>query len=342
MYLPPLRWISWSTITEMSNMELAEAHSAIHGLYDLGDTSALLQTVHGWIAQEIGARGLTHPHLSDLDDNLGFVDPPYEPVEMRPIPVTIIKSLPDWLRPVADRPEEHGWDDKAKSHAWFDEASEGVVAVSKALAGGGTIFRPLPDNASESQVRAWQLKWAGEADMLLQLSKSYPNSKSIAERIAAFGIRKGVDDIRKLIISGEGFSEERVAKQLAFTVTKFAGDEQIVAGPVLIPGIVDGQGDRIDADAIASIEKKFRAKHAGGDARLGIQHSTFPNGLELRKSWILDKDETHNGRTFPAGTWFVEWKVHDIEIWKSIRAGKLTGFSISGPGSGYYLDRRAA
>ena len=54
----------------------------------------------------------------------------------------------------------------------------------------------------------------------------------------------------------------------------------------------------------------------------------------ITESWVSEdpiKDKSANyGFELPSGTWFVEMKVLDDNVWKQIKQKKLNGFSVEG------------
>ena len=54
----------------------------------------------------------------------------------------------------------------------------------------------------------------------------------------------------------------------------------------------------------------------------------------VMESWIKqsenDKSTDFGYKECPVGTWFVTMQINNEEVWQDIKAGKLTGFSVSG------------
>ena len=136
-----------------------------------------------------------------------------------------------------------------------------------------------------------------------------------------------------------GVEEEEITNPMSVQIAKAeeVGDDQIVVGPVLIPDKVDGQGDIIGAPAIQQTAYDFLSQF-NSYTKLGIQHKMFPSSLKLLESWILKEDWTVGGRTFTKGSWFLTTKVLDNNLWKKIKSGLVTGYSIGGLGSGRQLN----
>jgi len=158
--------------------------------------------------------------------------------------------------------------------------------------------------------------------------KAYKGKDVIQQRIAAAAKKTEV-----------GKSDSAPVEKAWVEIAKAeeADDRQIVTGPVLIPNKVDGQGDVMGEEAIEQTAYDFLASYNEG-TRLGVQHQMFPPTLKLLESWVLKADWTIADRTFAQGTWFLTTKVLDKELWKKIRSGEVTGYSIGGLGSGRAIN----
>lgn len=105
------------------------------------------------------------------------------------------------------------------------------------------------------------------------------------------------------------------------------GDERIVFGVVLEPDEVDAQGDTISKEEIEQAAHRFLEDFGN----LGLQHKEIVNGkLKLLESFIAPVDFEVDGSHVKAGTWLMKERVVDDALWKAVKAGKFTGFSIGG------------
>ena len=66
--------------------------------------------------------------------------------------------------------------------------------------------------------------------------------------------------------------------------------------------------------------------------RAGLMHRLMlaKRDVEIAESTIARISTTIKRREFPAGTWFVGMRVYSTRLWKLIKEGTLTGFSIGG------------
>ena len=100
-----------------------------------------------------------------------------------------------------------------------------------------------------------------------------------------------------------------------------------VQGVVLVPEVVDLQGDVISAEEIEKAAHEFmiwsretRLQHVPG----------FVSGLHVVESSLTPMDMTIEKQSLPKGTWIVKMRVDNEELWKMIVSGELTGFSVGG------------
>ena len=108
---------------------------------------------------------------------------------------------------------------------------------------------------------------------------------------------------------------------------KQIGEQKLVLGIVLEPETVDSQGDIYSADEVA------RAAHGWMEnfQNCGFMHKTLVNeNVKPVESYIAPTDFELGGQTIKAGTWLLCVHVLNDAIWKQIKAGELTGFSIGG------------
>lgn len=104
-------------------------------------------------------------------------------------------------------------------------------------------------------------------------------------------------------------------------------EERFVYGIVLEPDGVDAQDDTISAPEIRTAAHKFMEDFQN----LGLQHMRFINGkAKILESFIAPEDVRIGGELVKKGTWMFGVRVLDDNIWKAIKEGLITGFSIGG------------
>ncbi|PDY93120.1 hypothetical protein CON09_08675 [Bacillus anthracis] len=108
-------------------------------------------------------------------------------------------------------------------------------------------------------------------------------------------------------------------------------DQKLVYGIVYSPGSAedtsthDAHGDFMTAEDIEKSAHNFIAKYRNIDA----QHDFNAGAGEVVESYVAPVDMEINGETITKGTWVLVTKATD-EIWKDIKDGKMTGYSLAG------------
>lgn len=106
---------------------------------------------------------------------------------------------------------------------------------------------------------------------------------------------------------------------------KIDESKRLVTGPVLVPNVVDLQGDFEFAEDIEKAAHRFVE-----DARkIGRQHQIFDGIGAMVESHILREPGTSAiGKELPVGTWVMTVKITHDQTWEAVKAGKINGFSI--------------
>lgn len=103
-----------------------------------------------------------------------------------------------------------------------------------------------------------------------------------------------------------------------------AEEKRIVYGVVMEPEVVDAHGDIVGEDEIEKAAHAYMMK----SQTIGVQHSKIAKSVYPIESYIAPTDI----EGIKKGSWVMAVKVADDEIWKSIKDGSITGFSIGGYG----------
>lgn len=107
-----------------------------------------------------------------------------------------------------------------------------------------------------------------------------------------------------------------------FTRIKKTDDEQrLVFAEVIIPGLIDTQGDMFSPAAVVKIAHKFLSGML--NMKIDVNHDNVERGSYVVESFIArDSDDQ-----FIPGAWVVGVKV-DQDTWVKVKSGELNGFSI--------------
>lgn len=144
------------------------------------------------------------------------------------------------------------------------------------------------------------------------------------------GFENDADDDAEGYAEDDDDKQKRVEKRFEVAIVVKADEEQTVSGVVLQPEVVDAQGDIMSADVIKQAAYDFLSG-INKSTKLGLQHATFPKGkLALCESYIAPNGIVLGAKTVKQGSWIMTVKVLDAEVWKKVKDGKITGFSIGG------------
>jgi hypothetical protein len=136
-------------------------------------------------------------------------------------------------------------------------------------------------------------------------------------------------------------SAARVERVVPLRVVKDAagGELRYVLGYVLVPDVVDAQGDTYSRDEVRKAAWNYMAHFRN----VGLMHKGLVNGkVDLVESYIAPVAMSVGGSDVPEGTWLLGLRVNDDGLWGDIKAGKLTGLSIGGFAKKEQLQQRAA
>ncbi len=114
-------------------------------------------------------------------------------------------------------------------------------------------------------------------------------------------------------------------------IAKSDSSRRIVYGPVLIPDRKDLQGHIVPMEEVEKAAHLFLSKY-NSETKLGLWHSTFPEGLKLVESYIVPEGcvVKIGDMEYGHGTWIMAVKVIDDAIWTEVESGKYNGFSVHG------------
>lgn len=150
------------------------------------------------------------------------------------------------------------------------------------------------------------------------------------EAIASFSAERQQHRVGELLeeYSGdENFIKEDYNYTLEVEFAKTDEDKRLVYGIVLAPNEIDTQNDMIFPEEIEKAAHNFLQQ----SRVLGEQHETVADS-EIVESYITPEDTILQEQEVKKGTWIVVSKVHSDELWKDIKDGIYTGYSIGGTG----------
>lgn len=106
-----------------------------------------------------------------------------------------------------------------------------------------------------------------------------------------------------------------------------AEDERYVLGVVLEPETVDAQNDIYSKEEVRSAAHKYMERFQN----TGLMHHADVSGtVKVLESYIAPTDFQVGDEKVKKGSWIMAVRVNDDELWKAVKSGELTGFSIGG------------
>jgi hypothetical protein len=164
-------------------------------------------------------------------------------------------------------------------------------------------------------------RFRGFTPTVVDTIKEGPSSiVSIRELLDPSELKKsGADDsIAKSISRGDW--SVHIAKQKE--------DECYILGVVLEPDVVDSQGDIYSEEEVRKASEYFM-EYA---RELGLMHKmALPTDkIKILENYIAPVDFELNGQSVRKGTWLLAARIIDADLWKQVKAGQLTGWSIEG------------
>ncbi len=130
-----------------------------------------------------------------------------------------------------------------------------------------------------------------------------------------------------------------------------AADQRLVTGIVLEPGDpshVDAQGDWMRPEEIAEAQQRYMRRYRAGDvtiftrksgqrvtaSALGRQHEkAAPADVSIVECYIAPEDLHIGGKLVRKGSWVMTTYIGDDALWRDIKSGAVTGYSVGGRGT---------
>ena len=134
-------------------------------------------------------------------------------------------------------------------------------------------------------------------------------------------VRAKAGNILKDIKEGKKFE-----KFISVYAIDKADDEHIVCGIVYEPDVVDAQGDKANEIEIRKAAYRFME-----DVQtIKVMHKGKKVNVKMLESYIAPIEFMVNKQVIKKGSWVMTVRVLDENIWKAVKDGVLTGFSMAG------------
>ncbi len=138
-------------------------------------------------------------------------------------------------------------------------------------------------------------------------------------------IELGTGKILREVASNKNGSDSKDAE---FKILSKADseEERTVFGIVLEPETIDSQNDIYSEDEIRKTAYRFMERYQ----QFGLMHDRIISSILPLECYLAPVDFEINGQSVKKGTWLLRVRVLDDEIWRKVKSGELTGFSIGG------------
>jgi hypothetical protein len=138
-------------------------------------------------------------------------------------------------------------------------------------------------------------------------------------------VLRPVTKIEKVEITKEGETLNEDVELLSVEHLS-KGDQQIVYGIVYEPDTKDAQGDQASEEEIRKAAHGFMEKAQN----IKLMHKGKNVNVKILESFLAPVEFEVGKRTVKKGSWVLATRVLDKKLWKSIKEGKLTGYSMAG------------
>ena len=146
--------------------------------------------------------------------------------------------------------------------------------------------------------------------------------------------RETMEDLGKEFVGKAADLESSVDIDLEFNVVEKKADKKQVFGWALVAEVgkgapvVDRQGDVVNEDEM----ERFAYNFVSDSRQMGVMHKSLGGG-KLIESFVATREKQEAmGVDFGKSAWWIGWQIEDDEVWKRIKDGELTSFSIHGKG----------
>lgn len=121
---------------------------------------------------------------------------------------------------------------------------------------------------------------------------------------------------------------EKRERQVRLLKGPDTAEQRLVMGIVLEPETVDSQNDIYSAAEIASAAHRYLEQFQN----VGHMHQTMlpDTAVKVAESYLAPVDFEVQGQAVKAGTWIIVVHILSDGLWKQVKSGELTGFSIGG------------
>jgi len=146
-------------------------------------------------------------------------------------------------------------------------------------------------------------------------------------------IAGAIDEERGVAAGTTAVAElERFTKHVP--IAKVDAERRLVYGVVYEPNVPDAHDDVMTATEIEKMAHRFMQNYSRQQAESGTEHlaDVGRDQVTIAESFIAPSAFTLGKQAVTKGTWVLVTKVHDDQLWKSVKDGTYTGYSFEGWG----------
>jgi hypothetical protein len=111
-------------------------------------------------------------------------------------------------------------------------------------------------------------------------------------------------------------------------IAKMDVDQRLIYGVVLVPDVMDLQGDICSKEDIQEAAHDYLV-----NSRIIKAQHRAPTDADVVECYIAPVDIPLGKGVIPAGSWVMVTKVNSESMWTAIKKGDVTGYSIGGRGT---------
>jgi len=194
---------------------------------------------------------------------------------------------------------------------------------------------------NEDKIKEWDKKREeiikqSDKDIILQAYQEYRledlSDEEIIEKIAEEFLPIGFDigywkqKVKEVLQSENLLNQNKFEKFVPIFDISKKEDEHIVMGIVYEPNEVDSQGDFTTEEEIRKAAYQFMEEVQ----KFKINHKGDYVAAKVLESYVAPQDLMIRGQKVKKGSWILTARILDEDIWKRIKAGEITGYSMAG------------
>lgn len=145
---------------------------------------------------------------------------------------------------------------------------------------------------------------------------------------AAIAARSGekMEEEKGLDVADVHVATPKIKKGVEFC--KLDDDRRLVYGFVLVPDVMDLQGDICSKEDIEAAAHDYLV-----NARLIKAQHRSATDADVVESYIAPIDMNIDGTLVPKGSWMMVTKINSTAMWQAVKKGDIRGYSIGGIGT---------